>query len=193
MLTHVGALEDQAVLRNLATALEEELKSCFAYRAYAQKADEEGLHGLASLFRATARAEQIHANNHARVIRHIGGQADFDAPEPHVESTFENLRTALVDQRFETDYLYPTFLTVAVPLFDSTAVRSFHWALEADKSHMRLFSNAIARLNTDARSNWASDQREFFVCALCGYAAQNRESENCPGCNLVWDRFETID
>jgi rubrerythrin len=192
MLTPVAVLEERAILRNLTTALEEELKTHAAYRAYANKAQEEGLFGLASLFRAMARAEQIHANNHARVIRHMGAEPPSGVPEVRVESTFENLRTALASQRFETDYLYPTFLSVAVPLLDSTAVRTFHWALEADKSHARLCSNAITRLNADGRSAWAYAPRDFFVCGLCGYTAASREGENCPACNLLWEKFETI-
>jgi rubrerythrin len=192
MLVPLVALEEKAVLRNLVTALEEELKTHAAYVAYARKADQEGLLGLGSLFRATARAEQIHANNHARVIRHMGGQAVFDVPGAHVESSFENLRSAAIDERFETDYLYPTFLIATVPLLDSTAIRSFNWALEGDKSHSRLFSNAIARLNADVMSPWAHSRQDFFVCPVCGYAAQNPESQNCPSCNLVWEKFETI-
>jgi rubrerythrin len=87
MLTPVTALEEQAVLRNLTTALEEELKTHAAYKAYANKAEDEGLHGLASLFRAMARAEQIHANNHARVIRHMGAEPPSRVSEVRVEST----------------------------------------------------------------------------------------------------------
>ena len=110
MLTSALTPEDKADLRNLITALEEKLKAYTAYREYAKKADDEGLFGLGSLFRATSRSEQIHANNHARVIRQMGGNALSDIPEPRVESSFENLRTAVIEERFETDYLYPTFL-----------------------------------------------------------------------------------
>ena len=192
MLTPVAALEDQAVLRNLATALEEELKTHTAYRAYANKAEDEGLHGLAGFFRAIARAEQIHANNHARIIRRMGAEPMSNIPDLRVESTFENLRTVLANQRFETDYLYPMFLSAAVPLFDSMAVRTFDWALEADKSHARLCSSVIARLNANGGSGWAYARHDFFVCGLCGYTAQSREAENCPACNLPWEKFETI-
>jgi rubrerythrin len=192
MLSPVGTMEDEAILRRLVTALEEEMKSHSTYKAYALKADQEGLHGIASLFRATARAEQIHANNHARVIRHMGGEALADPVEPHVDSTGDNLKSALIDQRFEIEYLYPTFLNDAISLFESTAIRSFTLALEADKSHYRLYSDAIARLNSNGRSSWASSKHDFFVCALCGYTAQNPESENCPACNFLWEKFETI-
>jgi rubrerythrin len=184
-------IEDLAVIRHLETAFEEETKNTANCRAYAARADEEGFQGIASLFRAIARAEQIHAANHARVLRSMSGRAGVEIPLPQVEGSLENLRTALADQRFEVDYLYPTFLTAAVPLIDSTAIRTFHWALEADKSHVRLFWKLIPGVGAD-KSGWAYAPHEFFVCALCGYVAQDPESENCPSCNYLWERFETV-
>ena len=192
MIGHAIGIEDIAVIRNLETALEEELKNCTTYKAYAAGAESDGLHGLASLFRATARAEQIHASNHARVLRHLGGSTLVDVPTPRVETPIENLRAALVDQRFEIDYLYPTFLTTGVSLLDSTALRSFHWALEADKSHARLYSELIQRLNRSSDFGWALDPHDFQVCGLCGYIAEKAEGENCPACNYVWEKFERI-
>jgi rubrerythrin len=184
-------IEDLTVIRHLETAFEEENKNTATCRAYAARADEEGFQGIASLFRAIARAEQIHAANHARVLRHMCGSATVHIPLPHVEGSLQNLRTALADQRFEVDYLYPTFLTAAVPLIDSTAIRTFHWALEADKSHVRLFWHLIPRVGAD-RAGWAYTPHHFFVCALCGYVMQDPESDNCPSCNYLWERFETI-
>lgn len=192
MLSHVIGIEDVAVIRNLETALEEELKNCAAYKEYAANADNDGLHGLASLFRATARAEQIHASNHARVLRHLGGSTLVDLPKPRVEGAIDNLRAALADQRFEVDYLYPTFLTTGISLFDSTAVRSFHRALEADKSHARLHSEVITRVNGRGETEWGWEPHEFHVCSLCGYMAEKAEAENCPGCNYLWEKFEKI-
>ena len=185
-------LEDLAVAKNLVTAFEEENHAHTAYLFYANRAEAEGFHAIAGLFRATARAEQIHANNHARVIRYMGGEARGDTQGVHVESTKENLRTALGDQRFETDYLYPAFLTAAVSLFDTTAVRTFRWALEADKSHARLYADAMARMNSKDDRTWAQSKRDFYVCKLCGYTADKIEAENCPACNFAWERFEVI-
>jgi rubrerythrin len=192
MIAHVVGVEDLMVIRNLETAFEEETKTSTAYKAYAARADEEGFPGLASLFRATALAEQIHAGNHARVMRHMGGSPGIDVPKPRVEATLENLKAALVDQKFEVDYLYPAFLTTAVPLFDSTAIRSFHWALEADKSHVQLYSDVLARVQGGGSPGWEYEKHAFFVCGLCGYAAEHTESENCPGCNYLWEKFEAV-
>lgn len=191
VLARAIGIEDVAVIRHLETAFEEETKNTATCRAYAAKADEEGFHGIGSLFRAIARAEQIHAANHARVLRHMSGPAAAHITLPRVDSSLENLRTALADQRFEVDYLYPTFLTAAVPLIDSTAIRTFHWALEADKSHVRLLWQLMPRVGED-RAGWAYTPHHFFVCALCGYVAQDPESDNCPSCNYLWERFETI-
>jgi len=191
ILARAVGVEDLTVIRHLETAFEEENKNTARCRAYAAQANEEGFHGIASLFRAVARAEQIHAANHARVLHQLSGPAAVEIPMPHVEGSLENLRTALADQRFEVDYLYPAFLTAAVPLVDSTAIRTFHWALEADKSHVRLFWQLLPRVGAD-KAGWAYSPHSFFVCALCGYVAQDTESENCPSCNYLWKKFETI-
>jgi len=191
VLARTIGVEDLTVIRHLETAFEEENKNTAACRAYASHADEEGFHGIASLFRAVARAEQIHAANHARVLRQMSVPAAVQIALPRVEGSLENLRATLADQRFEVDYLYPAFLTAAVPLVDSTAIRTFHWALEADKSHVRMLWHLIPRVGAD-RAGWAFTPHQFFVCALCGYAAQETESQNCPSCNYLWERFETI-
>ena len=192
MFAHVVGVEDLTVIRNLETAFEEETKTCAAYKAYAVRAEEEGFRGIASLFRATSRAEQIHAGNHGRVLRHMGGSTMIDVPIPRVDGTLENLKAALADQKFEVDYLYPTFLITAVPLFDSTAIRSFHLALEADKSHVRLYSELMSRVKAGGRPGWEYEPHDFFVCGFCGYAAENVEGENCPACNYFWEKFETV-
>jgi len=191
ILARAIGIEDLTVIRHLETALKEETKTSSAYSAYALRAHEEGYEGIGSLFRSLGRAEQIHATNHARVLRHMSGPTGVEVSMRRVEGSLDNLRSALVDQRFEVDYLYPTFLTAAVPLFDSTAIRTFHWALEADKSHVRMLWHLIPRVGAD-RAGWAFTPHQFFVCALCGYAAQETESQNCPSCNYLWERFETI-
>jgi rubrerythrin len=183
---------DLILIRNLETAFEEEMRNCTVYKAYAARADEEGYHGLASLFRATARAEHIHASNHARLLRQMGGSTLVDIPEPRLKSTLDNLKSALVDQKFEVNSLYPTFFATAASLFDSTAVRSFQRALEADKSHARLFSDAIAHLSADGKSRWVYTEHDFYVCALCGYITEGLDAENCPACNYLSEKFEKI-
>src|SRR3974390_1266650 len=102
--------EKEPALSNLLAAYEGEINTHAKYKAFAFKAESEGLPRAASLFRAAARAEQIHANNHARVIRRMGGNARAEIRPFSVRNTLENLRAALFGEQREIDSLYPAFL-----------------------------------------------------------------------------------
>jgi len=184
------AAENESAVSNLLAAYEGELNSHARYKAYAAKAEAEGMNGAASLFRAAARAEQIHASNHARVIRQMGGEAAASILPFRVKSTLENLRTALGGEQNEIDSLYPKFLIHATSQLDTSAMRSFVWAMESERTHARLYEDAVASM--EAGPGWTQDQLEFHVCTLCGYTAKAQEADNCPACNFVWDRFERI-
>lgn len=184
------AAENESAVSNLLAAYEGELNSHVRYKAYAVRAEAEGMNGAASLFRAAARAEQIHAGNHARVIRQMGGEATANILPFRVKSTLENLRTALGGEQHEIDSLYPGFLVHATSQLDTSAMRSFLWAMESEKTHARLYQDAVASM--EAGPGWTADQLEFYVCTLCGYTAKAQEADNCPACNFVWDRFERI-
>jgi rubrerythrin len=184
------ATENESAVSNLLKAYEGELNSHARYKAYAAPAEAEGMNGAASLFRAAARAEQIHAGNHARVIRHLGGEAVANILPFRVKGTLENLKMALGGEQHEIDSLYPTFLVHAISQIDTSAIRSFVWAMESEKTHARLYENAVTSM--EAGPGWTSEQLEFHVCTLCGYTAKAQEADNCPAKNFVWDRFERI-
>ena len=184
------ATEDESAVSNLLAAYEGELNAHARYKAFAVKAEAEGMNGAASLFRAAARAEQIHAGNHARVLRRMGGEATAEILPFRVKSTLENLKTALGGEQNEIDKLYPEFLIYASSQLDASAARSFMWAMEAEKTHARLYEDAVVSM--EAGPGWTQEHLEFHVCTLCGYTAKTQEADNCPACNFVWDRFERI-
>jgi rubrerythrin len=190
METTMVATENESAVGNLLKAYEGELNAHARYRAYAAKAEDEGMSGAASLFRAAARAEQIHAGNHARVIRHMGGEAVADILPFRVKSTLENLKAALGGEQHEIDSLYPTFLVQAISQLDTSAMRSFVWAMESEKTHARLYEDAVASIENGP--GWTQEQIDFYVCTLCGYTAKIQEADNCPACKFIWDRFERI-
>lgn len=90
-------------LADLEAAYQGENNARARYLAFAEKADEQGSGQVASLFRSAAHAEEVHAANHAEVIKQLGGDqvAEIDAPE--VRSTGENLRAAVQDESYERD------------------------------------------------------------------------------------------
>ena len=96
----------------------ENLKDAFAgesqanrkYLAYAKKADQEKLPGIAKHFRAAAHAETVHALNH---LRAMGGIAD----------TVTNLKDAACGEDFEFTKMYPPYVEQAKQEGDKAAER----------------------------------------------------------------------
>ena len=187
------ASENATTVKNLLAAFEGESNAHVKYTQFAVQADTDGLRGAASLFRAAARAEQIHAANHARVIKQLGGEARCEIHSLEVKTTLENLKAALAGEQYEVDTMYPGFLEEATARNNTAAIRTFHGALEAEKTHARLYSEAIALLEAGKTDSWIGAAREFFVCPVCGYTSETPdEHERCPVCNCPWERFETI-
>lgn len=185
--------ESKATLANLLDAFNGESNAHARYVAFAAKADADGWRGVASLFRAAAFAEQTHAANHARVIRQLGGVAHCEIRQAEVRSTLGNLKVALGGELCEIETMYPGFLEEAAAFHNPAAIRTFSWALEAEKTHARLFSEAIALVEAGKMDSWASSSRDFYVCTVCGYTSETpQEHERCPVCNLSRDKFEVI-
>jgi rubrerythrin len=185
--------ENAVTVQNLLSAFEGESNAHAKYTAFAVKADGDGLHGAASLFRAAARAEQIHAANHARVIKQLGGEATCEIHAVEVKTTLENLKAALGGEQYEIDAMYPGFLEEATARKNTAAIRTFTGALEAEKTHARLYGEAIALLVGGKKDSWIGAARDFYVCPVCGYTSETEEEhERCPVCNCPWERFEII-
>jgi rubrerythrin len=185
--------ENAITVQNLLAAFEGESNAHAKYTAFAVKADADGLHGAASLFRAAARAEQIHAANHARVIKQLGGEAQCEIHTVEVKATLENLKAALSGEQYEIDTMYPGFLEEATARNATSAIRTFTGALEAEKTHARLYGEAIALLVGGKMDSWIGAARDFYVCPVCGYTSETEEEhERCPVCNCPWERFEII-
>ncbi|MGO9938949.1 MAG: rubrerythrin family protein [Terracidiphilus sp.] len=192
MATTSYVMENESTIRNLLAAYRGEMNTQARYRTFAGRADDDRLFGVASLFRAAARSEQIHANNQARAIRQLGGEATVAIEKSTVRSTLENLKDALDGENYEISTLYPRFIEEARARINATAARSFEWALEAERTHARLYAEAIALVKTNNRTSWIGEARDFYVCPVCAGTAEHKDSENCTICNYPSDRLEAI-
>jgi rubrerythrin len=187
----VVAAEYVTVVANLLTAFEAEMNANVRYAAFAARASGDAFRGVASLFRAAARAEQIHAGSHGRVLRQFGGEIDYEIRPVEVKTTLENLRTSLRGEKYEVDTMYPVFLAEARACKDTAAICSFNWALEAEKTHARLFSETIYLVEIGATDGWIGATRQFYVCPVCGYTSECAdERDRCRVCNCSWKKFE---
>jgi rubrerythrin len=176
-----------ATLTNLQAAFNGESNAHAKYLAFAKKADEEGFGQVASLFRAAARAEAIHADGHAEVIRKLGGDPKADVKTPEVKSTKENLEAALKGESYERDTMYPDFIKKAREEGQKDAIRSMNRALNAEVEHAKLYTQALA-----AMDSWKAGKKEFYVCPVCGYTVLKIDFEKCPSCFTDKAKFEQV-
>jgi rubrerythrin len=174
-------------LENLQAAFDGESNANARYLAFAQKADEEGYGEVASLFRAAAKAEEIHARNHAAVIRQMGG-----VPVAHIEPTVwkttrENLKVAIEGETYERDIMYPEFIGVAKHQKASAALRSFTFALKVEAVHAVLFQDALD--NLQKRSG---PRHTYYVCPDCGNTLAELTIVKCMVCGHLKSGFIAV-
>ncbi len=175
-----------ATLTNLQAAFNGESNARARYLDFANKADAEGFAGVASLFRAAARAEEIHAKNHAVVIRKMGAEPAAKIESANIRSTRENLMTAIDGETYERDIMYPEFIKVAQQENNAAAIRTFNYAFEAETEHARLYADALATLNAK------KPKAAYIVCTVCGYTAEKLDGARCPVCNNPKEKFEIV-
>jgi rubrerythrin len=181
------------IIDHLRTAYSEEANSHAQYAAFAGKADGEGWHGIASLFRAAARAEQVHAANHGRILNQLHGYEPVQLVRFEVLTTLDNMRSALAQERRQVEMTYPCLEEHARQSGDPAVTRSFRWALETEKSHVRLFEDTLDLLEREEEDSWITMPRTFYVCPVCGYSSEDaNESPMCPVCNCAWKTFDRI-
>ena len=175
-----------ATMSNLQAAFNGETNAYARYLAFAERADSEGYEGAASLFRAAARAEEIHAANHANVINKFGGRPSGKLESAIVGSTRENLAAAIKGETYERDEMYPAFVRQAQRDGNIEAVQTLSFALTAEAEHAKLYKDALANLEQMSAS------RVFYVCPTCGFTTASPEFERCPTCATPKERFEQI-
>jgi len=175
-------------LANLQAAYNGESNAHAKYLIYAERADAEGYGAVASLFRAAARAEEIHANNHAKVIRSMGAEPEATIETPEVGTTAENLASAIKGESYERDTMYPEFLAAARAEGNRDAIQTFNYAKTAEAEHAKYYGEALANLESLA----GSDAVTYWVCSVCGYTTTIVDFTKCPSCFESKDNYVSV-
>jgi rubrerythrin len=181
---YAAEAKESATLANLQKAYDGESNAHARYLAFAKKADEEGYGQVASLFRAAAKAEEVHFNAHAVVIKKLGGVPKADVKGPDVKSTKENLEAAVKGESYERDTMYPEFIQAAQKENVPAAVETFSNAKAVEAVHAKLYQEALANLDS-----WKGAKKDFFVCPECGNTVAALTFEKCPVCATPKDKF----
>ena len=156
------------------------------YLIWGDTAEKEGFPNVARLFRAIAFAEQVHASNHFREID--GGTADATVTAGAVfgtGKTAENLQGAINGELHEVEQMYPVYLNAAEFQKETGAQRSFHFALEAEKQHAKLFGEALEAV----RAGRDLQLDAVYICPVCGHTVLNEPPEKCPVCGAKKEMY----
>ncbi len=161
------------VEKSLEEAFAGESMAHMKYSIFAEIADKEGKKNIARLFRAIAYAEFVHAKNHARNLGYI-------------KSTEENLQTAIEGESFEVEDMYPAYLELAKYFNERGAENSFHFAIEAEKIHAKMYGEAKKK----ASRGEDIGEKSIYICPVCGYTYMGDDPpEKCPVCGAPLDKF----
>lgn len=182
----MATLKVGTTLENLMDAFNGESNANARYLAFAKKADEEGYAKAAVLFRAAARAEQVHFERHAAVIKALGGEAKATIKTSVVKSTKENLQAAMEGEIYENIIMYPAFLAKAKEEKKTAAIDAFEDAEKAEGVHASLYKKALGDLD-----NWKI-KADLMVCPKCGNVVEALPGANCPICKVGTKKFMTI-
>ena len=179
-------VKNDMTAQNLRSAYGGESQAYQRYQVWARVAEKEGFPNVALLFRAIAYAEEVHAGNHYEAHDNISG--DFLVASGGIfgiGSTSENLQGGIDGELFEIEQMYPTYLLVAKDQGENDAVRSFHYAVEAEKIHADLFTEA--KKAVDAGKDYELEY--VSVCSVCGHTVKDGTPDKCPICGVGKEKF----
>jgi len=131
----------------LQVAYARELDARSQYLAFAARADLEGRASVACLFWAVARAESVHAANHAAAIVRLGGTPAWQPVSFDVHGTGENLAASILLEVAERHQVYRRFAGYARAECMYDALASINYARGAERTHEALFRNALGTLD----------------------------------------------
>ncbi len=132
------------------------------YLAFAQRAEDEFMHGVAKLFRAVAEAETIHAIKHLRTAG-------------KVKTTKENIQEAIAGETHEFTKMYPQMIADAKEEGNKSAAISFDYANQVEERHAALFKKALSDPDK-------FPVQDYWICKVCGHTAENEAPDVCPVC-----------
>jgi rubrerythrin len=171
-----GKMTNPMVTRSLLTALQNERAAAARYEAFAARATEEGYLGVAALFHAEAKAEQVHATRFEKFLESRGIRTPVaDPPQPAVNSTSDNLRYAINAEKQERDDSYLAAFNDAQAAGDEEAAKLFDTTRDTETEHLNLDNDASRNLSK------MKEAKAYYVCPDCGYTTEVK-LPFCPSC-----------
>lgn len=177
-------------IENLKSAITGETTASAKYKAFSEKANDEGYDEIAGLFAATSKSESIHAANHMKALEKMDEKFEAKADSFEVRSTKENLEDAIKGESYEVDSMYPDFIKTATNDKADDAVKSFNWAMDTEKRHKEFYQKALDALQNNKVKGLS---KNYLVCPKCGNTFTASDvSEACDFCGTGKEKFLEI-
>ncbi len=171
--------------KNLARSFAGECQAGMRYQMIAKLAMQEKLKTLADAIRTIAKNETVHATQFFNKMIQKSGSRDnveFDAGYPfHAGTLVEGLKFAAMDEKNETEDIYPSFaLTAEKEGFEDVAAL-YKMIADVESHHQKVF-----RYLHDAVKNgtlYKSETPMLWICSECGFMHVGEEAwKVCPLC-----------
>ncbi len=175
------------IISNLKDAIKGESNAQRGYELFAEKAKKENLPEIARLFSAISIAEGIHIKNHLRALTVITGseptkdfiKIDEEKLKTQVKDTISNLKKAIEGETYETKKMYKEFVKNSIKAGEDVAELTFSLARKAEKIHAKIYLKYLKLLE----ANKTIEDKDIFVCNICGNVEFEKVPENCPCCD----------
>ncbi|MGV9200354.1 MAG: rubrerythrin family protein [Promethearchaeia archaeon] len=185
------------LIQNLKQAIIGETKANLKYKIFAERARDENLPQVAELFEAVSFAETRHIKNHKRALS-VLTDSEVDTSEfiridekeirKQVETTQENLKSAIEGEIYESKTMYKNFEKNADNQDEITVRLSFSLARKAEKVHAKRYKKYLKKLEKGKKI----ESREIYVCKICGNVEFDKAPEECPVCDHGQQFFEKM-
>ncbi|NMA85376.1 MAG: rubrerythrin family protein [Epulopiscium sp.] len=157
------------------------------YLIWGEAAEKDGFPNIGRLFKGIAYAEWIHAKNHFTVLKDQAGDYTVAAGAVFGHTNIvQNLQGALNGELHEIDQMYPVYFETAKYQQEKDAQRSFHYALEAEKIHAELFTQALEL----AKEEQDIGSETIYICPICGFTELGDHVDQCPICGAKKEVFK---
>ena len=171
--------------KNLARSFAGESQAGMRYQMIAKLAMKEKLKTLADTIRSIAKNETIHATQFFNKIIEKSGSRDnieFDAGYPfHAGTLEEGLKFAAMDERSETEEIYPSFAEIAKKEGFEDVAALYKMVAAVEEQHKILFQYLHEAVRKGTL--YQCENPVLWVCSECGYSHVGHEAwKVCPLC-----------
>ena len=170
---------------NLARSFAGECQAGMRYQMIAKLAMKEKMKTLADAIRTIAKNETLHATQFFNKMIEKTGSRDnvcFDAGYPfHAGTLVEGLKFASMDERSESESIYPEFSLIAKKEGFEDIAALYKMVAEVEKQHEIIFKYLREAVQNDTL--YKSESPILWICSECGYMHVATEAwKICPLC-----------